>query len=351
MPELRAEEEIVASWKEDLDNPAVSICCLTYNHEKYIEEAIRGFLNQETDFPFEIIIHDDASTDRTREIISKFSNAYPKIIKTILQEANQYSQGINPVFEVMLPSAKGQYVALCEGDDYWCSRSKLKKQYEALNETNLNVAFNLSVVLDDRTKKFKLNINPATKLSKSEIVQYTFRDVAKGGASLMRTGSLFLRKACIDKFPKVLVNTPAPDIFLQLFCALDGAVCVNSVMTVYRTNVQNSWSSRNLRSIKKFRDVTTKMLVGYTHISQFISNDKSKNESANSIKYRFIYQYYRMALISIIKHQRFDQLGLRLKFSDYRRALFWAVGHQLDRAFWRFKVKVAGNTVRYFENV
>ena len=346
MPKIRNEEEIMASWKGDLDNPVVSICCLTYNHEKYIEEAIRGFLNQETDFPFEIIIHDDASTDRTQEIIRKFSNAYPKIIKTILQEVNQYSQGIDPGFEIMLPSAKGQYVALCEGDDYWCSSNKLKKQHEALNETNLNVAFNLSIILDDRTKKFKLNINPATKLSKSKIVQYKFSDVAKGGASLMRTGSLFLRKACIDKFPKVLVYTPAPDIFIQLFCALDGAVCVNSVMTVYRTNVQNSWSSRNLRSIEKFRDITIKMLVGYAHISQFISDDKSKNESASLIKYRFIYQYYRMALFGIIRHRKFDQLGLGLKFSDYRRALFWALGHQLDKIYWKIKMKAADNIIK-----
>ncbi len=128
MHKLRTEEEIVASWRGGVEKPMVSICCLTYNHERFIEDAIRGFLIQETDFPFEIVIHDDASTDKTQEIIRNFCILYPMLIKPIFQAVNQYSRGINPGIEFLLPAATGKYVALCEGDDYWTDKGKIKKQ-------------------------------------------------------------------------------------------------------------------------------------------------------------------------------------------------------------------------------
>lgn len=130
MRNLRTEEEIIANWKGDLEKPVVSVCCITYNHEPYIEDALEGFLIQETDFPFEILIHDDASTDRTADIIREYEAKYPKLIKPIYQVENQYSKGalISPTFNY--PRAKGQYIAVCEGDDYWTYKKKLQKQYD-----------------------------------------------------------------------------------------------------------------------------------------------------------------------------------------------------------------------------
>ncbi|AFJ01907.1 glycosyltransferase [Methylophaga frappieri] len=93
MRNLRSQTEIMASWEGDLSSPVVSICCITYNHDAYIEDALEGFLIQETDFPFEILIHDDASTDRTADIIREYEAAYPNLIKPIYQVENQYSQG------------------------------------------------------------------------------------------------------------------------------------------------------------------------------------------------------------------------------------------------------------------
>lgn len=132
MRELRTEQEVMANWKGDISKPVVSICCITYNHAPYIEDALEGFLIQETNFPFEIIIHDDASTDRTPEIIREYVAKYPSLIKPILQTENQYSRGIWPV-ESLLKKTKGDYVALCEGDDYWVDKKKLQIQYDFLN--------------------------------------------------------------------------------------------------------------------------------------------------------------------------------------------------------------------------
>lgn len=123
------------------NNPVVTVACVTYNHVKFIRQAIDSFLMQKTTFPFEIIIHDDASTDGTVDIIKKYAKKYPDVIKIILQKKNQYEQGMrsgvlfgyDPLVRHVLPIAKGKYIALCEGDDYWTDPMKLQKQVNHLD--------------------------------------------------------------------------------------------------------------------------------------------------------------------------------------------------------------------------
>jgi glycosyltransferase involved in cell wall biosynthesis len=131
MRKLRREQEIMQDWKGNPSKPLVSVCCITYNHEPYIEDALEGFLIQETDFPFEILIHDDASTDRTADIIGQYEAAYPNLIKPIYQLQNQWSKGIRPEL-INLKRAKAKYIAFCEGDDYWTDPLKLQKQVDFL---------------------------------------------------------------------------------------------------------------------------------------------------------------------------------------------------------------------------
>lgn len=128
------EEKIMQYWTSDPSKPVVSICTLTYNHGPYIAEAIDSFLMQETDFPFEVLISEDCSTDNTVSIIREYEKKYPTIVKPIYQQENQYSKQIkmNPTFNY--PRAKGKYIALCEGDDYWTDPLKLQKQVDFLEE-------------------------------------------------------------------------------------------------------------------------------------------------------------------------------------------------------------------------
>lgn len=115
------------------NTPVVSIACITYNHEKYIRDAIEGFLIQKTDFPIEIIIHDDASTDGTAQIIKEYEEKYPDLIFPIYQKENQYSQGKRRILATFVfPRTRGKYIALCEGDDYWTDPYKLQKQVDYL---------------------------------------------------------------------------------------------------------------------------------------------------------------------------------------------------------------------------
>jgi len=116
------------------NKPLVSICCLTYNHNEFIKDAIEGFLMQKTLFSFEIIIHDDASTDDTPAIIRSYTTKYPNLFHIIYQTENQYSKILEHVFtQFVLPIAKGKYIALCEGDDYWTDPFKLQKQVDFLD--------------------------------------------------------------------------------------------------------------------------------------------------------------------------------------------------------------------------
>lgn len=112
--------------------PTVSICCVTFNHSKFIEETLLGFLAQETDFPVEIFVHDDASTDGTAEVIRDYARRFPGLFKTVLQRENQWSRGNKAVLFDCLTRQRGAYIALCEGDDFWSCPGKLQKQVSLL---------------------------------------------------------------------------------------------------------------------------------------------------------------------------------------------------------------------------
>ena len=119
--------------------PVVSVFCITYNHVNFIRDAIEGFLMQETTFPVEIFIHDDASTDGTAEIVKEYAEKYPNLFWTVLQTENQWSKGNKKILTDYLQKQRGEYIALCEGDDYWIAKEKLQKQVSFFDD-NQNFA-------------------------------------------------------------------------------------------------------------------------------------------------------------------------------------------------------------------
>lgn len=131
----------------------VSICCVTYNHVKYIRNAIEGFLIQKVNFSIEILIHDDASIDGTADIIREYESKFPDLIKPIYQSENQYSQdrAISAVYQ--FPRARGKYIALCEGDDYWTDPYKLQKQVDLLeSNSEYGLAYSDIAIVDGNNK-------------------------------------------------------------------------------------------------------------------------------------------------------------------------------------------------------
>jgi hypothetical protein len=115
--------------------PLVSIFCVTYNHRPYIQQCLDSLLAQKTDFPFEIIVHDDASTDGTTEVIKEYELRYPEIVVPIYQKENQYSKGNRRIMaSFMICVARGKYIAFCEGDDFWHRSDKLQRQVAVLQD-------------------------------------------------------------------------------------------------------------------------------------------------------------------------------------------------------------------------
>lgn len=127
-----SENEIESTWTH-VEHVYVSIVCITFNQENYIRDAIDSFLAQETEYRFEIIIHDDLSTDSTRSILREYKNKYPNIVKLVLQDTNQYSLG-KRISPLAVAHASGEYVALCEGDDFWIDKNKIDKQIKLFFE-------------------------------------------------------------------------------------------------------------------------------------------------------------------------------------------------------------------------
>jgi len=171
--ENKSQEEIMCNWR-DYSLPLASICCLTYNHKQYIRESIDSLLMQETNFPFEILIHDDASVDGTTDIVLDYAERYPDIIKPIIQIENQYAKGglINPRF--VFPKAKGKYIALCEGDDYWTDKEKLQKQVSFLEDNSDYVITYTDCQPFDEHGDLKVNFGGSTRdLEPDELIKST----------------------------------------------------------------------------------------------------------------------------------------------------------------------------------
>lgn len=113
-----------------MENIQVSILCTAYNHEKYIRRCLDSFVNQKTNFQYEVLINEDCSIDKTATIIREYAQKYPELIKPLYQKENQYSKHISITNDILFPLAKGKYIAICEGDDYWCDENKLQKQFD-----------------------------------------------------------------------------------------------------------------------------------------------------------------------------------------------------------------------------
>ncbi len=128
----RSEQDVMAAW-DGRRVPLLSVICLTYNHAAFVKETLDGFLRQETDFPLEVIVHDDASTDATAAIIREYAARYPSVIKPIYQQQNQYRLGV-PFSTRLFAQAEGKYIAYCEGDDYWTDPRKLQIQVDFLEQ-------------------------------------------------------------------------------------------------------------------------------------------------------------------------------------------------------------------------
>lgn len=303
MRKLRTEDDIVSSWKDPFAQPVVSICCITYNHESYIEDALEGFLMQETEFPFEILIHDDASTDSTANIIRKYEKKYPRLIKPIYQTENQYSKGkkMNRAFN--FPRAKGEYVAMCEGDDYWIEPKKIQDQVREMRKCpDINISFHPAYQVDVHELKKNIKFSDYGGIMKV----FTVKEVISGGGGFMPTASIVFKRKIIEKkdINRWFEKSHVGDFVIQVFSSLEkGALFIPTINSIYRQNILGSWSSSHRSSTKLIK--TRKKLTLFLFWLACDLKQYQKPILMLALKQNFIASLMllkRMDLLCFIKH-------------------------------------------------
>lgn len=269
---LPDEQTIMASWQGDITRPVVSIICISFNHALYIEDAIRGFLIQKTGFPFEIILHDDASTDATQQIIRWYHEKYPNLIKPVLHQQNQYSQGKKPA-PLATTYSCGDYLALCEGDDFWIDGNKLAAQYAAVQSApGCRLCFHPAYHGGESSSptRFRRIINDRLFYPRHACVLSPWLVIA-GAGNFVPTASLFIKRSVIDEMPGWFRECPVGDYFIQVLGSVpDGAAFIPTPMSCYRIGAAGSWtgsqkSAQKIRHWQRMRKSVTDM---QTHIGQ-----------------------------------------------------------------------------------
>lgn len=176
--------------------PLVSVCCITFNHRDLIRDALDGFLAQETNFDFEILIYDDASTDGTDEILKSYEKKHPNKLRVFYQKDNQYSKGIRGLNVIYnFPRVTGKYIALCEGDDYWSDVHKLQKQVDFLESHSDFTAAVHSVSID----RLLTEVNYHYNYEFENDFDLSMREILKKGGSVYPTCSLLARTEVLKK--------------------------------------------------------------------------------------------------------------------------------------------------------
>ena len=237
--------------------PEVSISCLAYNHGKYIRRMLESLVSQKTNFPFEILIHDDASTDNTAEIIREFEKKYPDIVKPIYQTENQYSKGVRISGRFQYPRIAGKYVAYCECDDFWCDENKLQLQYDYMeSHPECAMCCHAADIVDENGE----HVRYQRPFAKTRIVDV--KNVLWDKRDYIPTASQFVKASLVkNKKPSYFRGAPIGDLTMQLLCAINGSVYyMDRVMSGYRINVGVSWTTKMSADTEKRAEFRKKLL-------------------------------------------------------------------------------------------
>jgi len=288
---LKSEKEIISNWSGN-ENICVSVFCQVYNHGKYIESCLVGLLMQETNFAFEIIVHDDASTDNSKKIIEKYHLLYPNIIKPIYQKENQYSRGVRPI-NYMLPHARGEYISICEGDDYWIYSNKLQEQVVFLND-NKDYSYHVFDSLEEVNGVLDFN---SSKLNRMNIKAGCYEKLSlQNRITLLPLTSCF-RNEFEFPFPLYFHKSINGDRLINLMLSIKGKgyVDASKKVAVYRIHSQGIWSKKN-ETYKFYELMHTSLVCSHYY------NDKGYFELSNLMLFNLIKELVKkISITSILK--------------------------------------------------
>jgi glycosyltransferase involved in cell wall biosynthesis len=226
----------------------LSVCCVTYNHEKYIAQAIEGFLMQKTTFKFEVLIGEDCSTDGTRKIVDEYALKYPDKITLVTSEMNV---GAHKNAVRIFSRVKGRYVAMCDGDDYWTDPLKLQKQVDFLEQNqNYIMCCHHSKRIKENNEIYYMNLNPKP-------IIYSFEDILfDNDFETVLLSVVFRNTPEINEMYKAdwFFQSNAPDRFLKLYATFTSGkdiYVLPEIMSCYRKHTGGIWSTLHPKIIKQ----------------------------------------------------------------------------------------------------
>lgn len=250
--------------------PSVAVVALVYNHSQYLKDFFTGILSQETNFNFVLIVHDDASNDGSKEIITEYERKYPQIVKPILESNNIYSKNDGSLLQLLkdvVYITKAKYIAYCEGDDYWIDKMKLQKQFSFMekNPDYSLCATNACNLVNNKVEAAKSNVTFTKDIS--------FKNVVMLGGAYLSSPSLFFKAADFLLMPEAINKLYVLDYPLQIFLANRGRVAKLATSTcIHRVASQGSWTEKNRENRMSSKFVKT-----------HISNEKYLIDTLNEI--------------------------------------------------------------------
>ena len=290
-----------------MENPILTVYCLAYNHGEYIRKTLDGFVNQKTEYSYKVIVHDDASKDDTAQIIKEYAEKYPAIIFPIFQTENQYSKGISILKEYVFPLVQSKYIAICEGDDYWCDENKLQIQLDYMenNPDCVLCVHNTELINEDGSSKgvFFNKSQQDKDLTTEEIIE-------AGGGGLFHTSSFLYRYEYRKSYPNAFIIKGVGDYPLGIYLSTKGRVrYIAKVMSKYRVMSKGSWTSKIVHNKKTNVAHLEKMMAGIDAMDRELEFKYCKPFKFAKKRYKFN------------KMNKYKKIICSIFSSDYRKLL------------------------------
>jgi len=312
-----------------MQKPLVSISLLAFNSEMYIRAAIEGCLMQKVDFDYEIIIHDDASMDNTPQIIKEYANKYPGKIIPILQTENQFSKGTEINTKIVIPKARGKYIAFLDADDYWIDPLKLEYQIGVLESNpDVSMCFTASKHIFPLSSK-----EPRVKRYRNYDSACSIKDVILKGGRLVDMGSAVVRRTVFEDVPEWYYYYQIWDISIPLLSLSYGKIYyLDKVTLIFRYNAPGSWTQNNVKNYERRKNnlkKSIKLTDGFNEATnyKFHRYIEKKHDSmivevlllSNTHDEDFLNLYSRLPLIKKLEYQVFNLLGSFRLWERYRQ--------------------------------
>ena len=245
----------------------VSVLCAVYNQEDYVRTALESFVKQETDFAYEVIVNDDASTDGSANIIREFEQRYPDIIKGVYQTENLVSRKISPTRDVLVPLSKGKYIALCEGDDYWVDTHKLQKQLDYM-QAHPDCTFCFTNGMCEEQGEITRKVIPWEKTCRV-LSQEKYDLPALDALGYIPTASFFFPRTAYENMPILKKGAFRGDTYLKLCMTEQGyAAYIPDVCVVYRYTRPGSITTRWHQSVEEFAVWSERFVLLYRELDR-----------------------------------------------------------------------------------